>query len=109
MDGCNLRIRNASRIDRRYVLFSMRSVFVLLTIVSLFKVILWLSNVCCLGPPLARRMVRRRCVVWVPPLARRMVRRRERVVVVCPKYVLLWSEAAEEGCGSLSKVCTIME
>ena len=75
LDGCNLLIRNAFRIDRQYVLFSMRSIFVLLTIVSLFKVILWLSNVCCL----------------VPPLARRMVRRRERVVVVCPKYVLLWS------------------
>ena len=73
MDGCNLRIRRASRIDRRYVSFSMRSVFVLFTIVSVFWVVLWLSKVCCFWPPLAR------C----------MVRRRERVVVVCPMYVLL--------------------
>ena len=68
MDGCNLRIRRASRRDRRYVSFSIRSILVFLTIVSRFRVFLWLSKVCCLGPPLAR------C----------MVRRRERVVVVCP-------------------------
>ena len=38
----------------------MRNIFVLLTMVSLFKMILWASVVCCLGPPLARCMVRRR-------------------------------------------------
>ena len=47
----------------------MSNIFVLLTIVSRFMVFLWL---CCLGPPLAS------CVV----------KRRERAVVVCPMYVL---------------------
>ena len=59
MDGCNLRIRRGSRTDSRYVLFSIRSSFVLLTIVSRAMVVLWLSKVGCLGPPLERCMVRR--------------------------------------------------
>ena len=65
----------ASRIDNQYRSLFVQMILVLLTRDSRVRLILWEFWVCCFGPPLLR------C----------MVSRRDRVVVVSPMYVWLWS------------------
>ena len=65
----------ASRIDNRYGSLLVQMILVLLTRVSRVRLILWEFWVGCFGSPLLR------CMVF----------RRERVVVVSPRYVWLWS------------------
>ena len=67
-------MNRASRMDNRYGSLLVQMILVI-TRDSRVSSILWEFWVCCFGPPLLR------C----------MVSRRERVVVVSPMYVWLWS------------------
>ena len=75
MDGLSLRMYRASRMDNRYGSLLVQIILVLLNRDSRVRLILWEFWVCCFEPPLLR------C----------MVNRRERVIVVSPMYVWLWS------------------